>query len=69
MDELISPNQSSFISSRQWANNIIIAQELIHSMQNMKYAKGFMAIKIDLKNAYDRVNREFLLDTFSNIGI
>lgn len=63
---LISPNQSSFIPCRM--GNIIITQELIHSMHTKKREKGFMAIKVDLEKAYDRLNWAFIEDTFQEIG-
>jgi hypothetical protein len=37
----------------------MVAQEVIHCMRNMKGKKGFMAIKIDLKKAHDRMRRDF----------
>ena len=50
-------------------NNIIIVQEIIHSMNNIKGKKGFMAIKADLEKAYDRVNWQFLWDSLEEIGL
>ena len=41
--------------------NIIVAQEIIHSMNHCKKKHGFMVIKIDLEKAYYRVNWSFLL--------
>ena len=38
-------------------------------MQKIKGKKGFMAIKIDLEKAYDRVNWDFLVDTLQEIGL
>ena len=61
MPKIISPNQCSFVPGRQGADNIIVAQEIIHSMRNKKGKQGFMAIKIDLEKAYDRVKWPFLL--------
>ena len=60
MPKIISPNQSSFVPGRHSSDNIIVAQEVIHSMRSMKHGKGFMAIKIDLEKAYDRLNWQFL---------
>ena len=56
MPTIISPNQCSFVPGRHSSDNIIVAQEVIHSMKTMKGKKGFMAIKIDLEKAYDRLN-------------
>ncbi|XP_061375835.1 uncharacterized protein LOC133317945, partial [Gastrolobium bilobum] len=55
MDKLVMPNQCSFIRGRQGTDNVIIAQELIHSMRKKRGSKGWMAIKVDLEKAYDRI--------------
>ena len=36
MPKIISPNQCSFVPGRQGTDNIIVAQEVIHSMRNRK---------------------------------
>ena len=36
-------------------DNIIIAQELIHPIDKKKGWMGFMAVKVDLAKAYDRL--------------
>lgn len=51
MDKLTSPFQSSFIPGRQASDNIIIAQEILHSMRRMKGKFGGMALKVDLEKA------------------
>lgn len=48
LPNLISPNQCSFVPGRHGSDNVIIAQEVIHTIRNMKGNKGFMALKIDL---------------------
>lgn len=53
MSKLTSEQQRSFISGRQASDNIILAQEAIHSMRRKKWKKGFVEIKIDLEKAYD----------------
>ena len=55
MPIIISPHQSSFVPGRQGADNIVVAQEIIHSMRKKKCKKSFIALKIDLEKAYDRL--------------
>lgn len=55
LSSIISPNQCSFVPGTLSSDNIIVAQEVIHSMSSMKGKKGFMAIKVDLEKAYDRL--------------
>ncbi|XP_052112461.1 uncharacterized protein LOC127744218 [Arachis duranensis] len=69
MNKLVRPNQCSFIPGRQSADNIIITQEVIHSMRNKKGGKGWMAIKIDLEKAYDRLKWSFIKETLLDIGL
>ena len=53
LDKLISPNQTAFVPGRRGLDNVVVAQELIHSLDKKKGRVGFMAIKVDLVKAYD----------------
>lgn len=55
LPKLIKENQTSFIPGRQGINNIVIAQETIHSIKQKRGKMGCMAIKLDLEKAYDRL--------------
>lgn len=68
IDKLISPTQCAFIPGRHSTDNVIIAQELIHTMWTKRGRKGFMAAKIDLKKAYDRVHWPFLQRLLAHVG-
>ncbi|KAA3480824.1 Retrovirus-related Pol polyprotein LINE-1 [Gossypium australe] len=56
----ISPEQAGFIEGRNISDNVIIAQEVIHSMRSRKGGNNWMAIKLDLEKAYDRVSWKFI---------
>lgn len=62
MEELVSPTQSSFIQGKHITDNIIIAQEVIHSIKKKMGKKGMLAIKMDLEKAYDQLRWDFILD-------
>ena len=67
LPDLISPAQSSFVPGRQITDNVILMQEAIHSMRRKKGATGWMAIKLDLEKAYDRLRWDFIHDTLGQI--
>ena len=58
---LITEHQSAFTKSRLISDNVLVAFESLHSMQNHKSKKdGYMAVKLDMSKAYDRVEWSFL---------
>lgn len=57
---LISPSQSAFILDRWIVENQLVVQELLHSFKRRKAKGGFVAFKVDLQKAYDRVDWSFL---------
>lgn len=56
LPQLIYPQQTSFVPSRHIIENIVVAQEVIHSIKKSSGMRGCMAIKLDLKKPYDRLN-------------
>ena len=60
LEHLVSPYQLAFVPGRRGADNVIIVQELIHSIGIAKGRKGYMAIKIDLEKAYDKIEWSFI---------
>lgn len=46
MNALVAPNQCSFIPGRHNSDNIIVAQEVFHSMRYVKGKVGMMAVKV-----------------------
>lgn len=58
---VIGENQSTFVPNRSIINNVLVAFELLHYMQQKKRGtKGEMALKLDVSKAYDRVSWNFL---------
>uniref|UniRef100_A0A803NTC1 Reverse transcriptase domain-containing protein n=1 Tax=Cannabis sativa TaxID=3483 RepID=A0A803NTC1_CANSA len=61
LSPLISPNQSAFLKSRLISDNILMAQEILHSIKNKKHGRvSWMAVKLDMAKAFDRVEWKFL---------
>lgn len=63
MPKLVVKNQTSFVGGPHIMDNMVISQEVIHSMRIKKGCLGWMAIKIDMEKAYDRLRWDFIQDT------
>ena len=55
LDKLVSPLQSAFVPGRKGVDNAIVVQEIIHTLSMKKGRVGYMAIKVDLEKAYDKM--------------
>uniref|UniRef100_A0A803NWW7 Reverse transcriptase n=1 Tax=Cannabis sativa TaxID=3483 RepID=A0A803NWW7_CANSA len=60
MEDLISPFQSAFIPGRWIAESSILTQELVQTIRRKRGMGGLMAIKLDMHNAYDRMEWTFI---------
>ncbi|KAL0449146.1 UNVERIFIED_CONTAM: putative mitochondrial protein [Sesamum latifolium] len=67
LPDLIVPNQSGFVPSRQIHDNILLAQEVIHSISAHK-SDWNVAFKLDMAKAYDRVDWDFLKMVLLQLG-
>ena len=66
---IISDTRSAFQSDKAISDNILVAFETFHHMKNQKSMKGgFMALKLDMSKAYDRVEWRFLELTIRKMG-
>jgi hypothetical protein len=59
----ISSNQSAFVPGRLITDNIIIAHEIFHYMDQPSSKTGYVGIKTDMAKAYDRLEWNFLKAT------
>jgi hypothetical protein len=67
--KVISPSQTGFVPRRNISENIVVAQEMLHSMAKMRSNIGYFAIKVDLAKAYDRLRWSFIYNILQEIGI
>ena len=66
---VISEPQSAFQSNKVILDNILVAFETLHHMKSQKSKKmGFMAMKLDMSKAYDRVEWKNLAKIMEKLG-
>lgn len=69
LPDIISLNQSAFMPARLIIDNVLLAYELAHYMQNKwRGSEGLAALKLDMSKAYDRVEWEFLARMMLELG-
>ena len=65
----ISESQAAFVPGRQILDNVDIAHEFMHHLNNCRKGNdGFLALKLDMSKAYDRVEWSFVEQMLKKMG-
>lgn len=66
---IISKEQSSFVPDRSITDNVLVAFELLHYMKRKNGGQdGVVALKLDIRKAYDRVSWGYLRSRMQRMG-
>jgi hypothetical protein len=68
MPIIISQEQSAFVPGRLITGNVLIAYECMHTFTKQKSNTPFVALKIDMMKAYDRVEWRYLEGVMTKLG-
>ena len=69
LPSIISKHQSTFTKNRLITDNILFAYKSLHYMNNIRTGKtGYMAVKLDMSKAYDRVEWVYLDNVMRKMG-
>lgn len=68
LDHIIHPCQAAFIPNRSIGDNILINHKVMHCLNKKKGRLSFMAIKLDLAKAYDRIEWHVLILIMAKFG-
>ena len=69
LPQIVSEQQSAFMTDRLISDNIMVAFETLHYMRNHSSGKvGYMALKLDMSKAYDRVEWPYMEKLMEKMG-
>ena len=68
LGKLTDPVQSAFVPHRSIHDNILLTHEIINKFNSMKGKKSWIALKLDMEKAYDRVELNFLFEALKKLG-
>ena len=69
LPQIITENQSAFLHERLITDNVLVAFELMHYLDHKREGNDcFMAVKLDMSKAYDRVKWGFIEKVMERMG-
>ena len=67
LPKIISREQSGFVPGRSIVENILMAHEVTHNLNN-KHRSGNVIMKLDMEKAYDRIEWFFITSVMRRLG-
>jgi len=67
-DRLISPYHSAFVPGRSIHDNILLTHEIVHKFRNLKTKTPWVALKLDMEKAYDKMEWDFINKCLQELG-
>ena len=68
LSKIVSPVQSAFIPGRSIHENILLTHEIMHKFRKIKGQQAWVALKLDMKKAYDRLEWPFIKRCLEQLG-
>ena len=69
LPQIISKNQSAFLSEQLITDNVLVTFELMHYLDNKRDGKDcYMVVKLDMSKIYDRVEWSFIEKVMERFG-
>ena len=69
LPKIINESQSAFVSGRMIFDNIIVAHKTIHAIHTKRKRKtSFLAVKLDMSKAYDRIEWSYQEGVIRRMG-
>ena len=69
LPQIVSEQQSTFMTNRLISDNIMVAFETLHYMRNHSSGEvGYIALKLDMSKAYDRVEWPYMEKLMKKMG-
>ena len=69
LPQIVSEQQSTFMTDRLISDNIMVAFETLHYMRNHSSGEvGYIALKLDMSKAYDRVEWPYMEKLMKKMG-
>jgi hypothetical protein len=68
LPKIIDPSQAAFVPGRWIGENVVLAQEIVHSFKQSKKKKGNVGFKLDFHKAYDSLEWTFILRVLKAVG-